>query len=349
VEYTNDIVWALNAAVQKVGNLEGLCRLLPNPYLLSGAYVRREAVLSSRIEGTQSTQPDLYLFEIDAKSSPRPEDIQEVQNYVKALDYAVARRQTLPLSLRFIRELHGILMQGVRGQNMTPGEFRTSQNWIGGRTPSDARFVPPPVPEMTVALDDMEKFLHRPEQEQIPPLIESALLHYQFETVHPFLDGNGRVGRLLVIVLALERKCLSNPLLYLSAYFEKHRNDYYDQLFGVTQTGKWEPWLLFFLDGVADQAADAIRRSETVLALYDRYRKLGLSAPSLRLLDHLLHNPYITVSRAAELLNAGYTSAKHAIMQLEEKRVLVPLHPEQKRGQIFVAQELMDAFTADMP
>lgn len=348
LNYTADVVQVLSLADRKVGNLEGLCRRLPNPHLLSGTYVGREAVLSSRIEGTQSTQSDLYLFEIDPEEKLYPSDIREVHNYVLALYYALERLETLPLSLRFLRELHEKLMQGVRGADKTPGQFRTSQNWIGGQTPMDSRFVPPPVPEMNEALDDFEKFLHRENPDKIPPLIECALLHYQFESIHPFLDGNGRLGRLLIAVLAIQRGCLGQPLLYLSAYFENNREEYYNQLHDVSRTGEWNSWLVFFLKGVAEQADDAIRRAHQVLDIYDRYKHLDLTPTAQRLIEILMQNPYVTVKSAAERLNVSYPTASSAVSKLEQLRVLMPASQNRLRGRLFVAKELLDAFTKEM-
>jgi Fic family protein len=346
--YTGGVVQALSLADRKVGNLEGLCRRLPNPHLLSGAYVGREAVLSSSIEGTQSTQSDLYLFEIDPEDRILPPDIQEVHNYVSALYYALARLSTLPLSLRFLRELHERLMQGVRGSDKTPGQFRTSQNWIGGRTPNDARFVPPPVSEMNEALDDFEKFLHRENPDKIPPLIECALLHYQFEAIHPFLDGNGRLGRLLITLLTIQRGCLGQPLLYLSAYFEGNREEYYNELHNVSMTGGWDSWLLFFLKGVTEQADDAIRRAHLVLDIYDRYKHIDLPPAAQKLIEILMQNPYVTIKLAAERLQASHPTATKAVSKLEQLGVLIPATQNKKRGRLFVAKELLDAFTREM-
>ncbi len=348
LDYQAEVVRVLSLADRKMGNLEGLCRRLPNPYLLSGAYIRREAVLSSRIEGTQSTQSELYLFEMDPAEGPHTEDIKEVRNYVSALVYALKRRKELPLSLRFIREIHGELVQGVRGQEKTPGEFRISQNWIGGSGPENAHYVPPPIEEMKVLLDDFEKFLHRADIDQIPPLIECALIHYQFEAIHPFLDGNGRVGRLLITLLAIERECLSEPLLYLSAFFEKKRDEYYDQLYYVSQTGELDRWLVFFLSGVAQQAEDAIWRAGQVLDLYSRYKHLGLTPTANRIIEILFQNPYITIKSAASSLDVSHPAAASAILKLEELGVLLPVLEGRRRGQVFVAGELLDVFVTEI-
>jgi Fic family protein len=349
VQYTSEIVQNLTAAVMKVGVLEGLCHRLPNPHLLSGAYVSREAVLSSRIEGTQSTQSDLYLYEMDPDEETFPADIREVQNYVLALEYALVRRTELPLSLRLIREIHERLLTGVRGSNQTPGEFRKSQNWIGGRSPSDARYVPPPSPEMLECLHDFEKFLQRPDSTHLPPLIECALVHYQFEAIHPFLDGNGRVGRLLILLLAIERQCISQPILYLSAFFEKNRDRYYDLLYQVSTAGAWEEWINFFLKGVAEQADDALWRANKVLDLQHKYNSLYTKPTARRLIDLLFVNPYITIKYATRQLEISAATASNTISQLVESGVLQPQLESRKRGQRYIATELYDAFVKEMP
>jgi Fic family protein len=348
LEYTPEIVEVLSEADRKIGRLDGLCGRLPNPHLLSGAYVRREAVLSSRIEGTQSTQTDLYLFELDPEEETLPLDVREVHNYVDALNYGLDRRKVLPLSLRLIRELHQHLMAGVRGKNKAPGEFRTSQNWIGGRTPADARFVPPPVAELGPALDSFEKFLYRDHPQEIPPLIECALIHYQFETIHPFLDGNGRVGRLLLTLLAIERGCLAHPLLYLSAFFENNREEYYDHLYQLSQSGDWMPWFEFFLKGVAEQADDAIWRAGRVFEVFDSYTQHDLKPSARRLLDVLLTNPIVSLKFVSEKTDVTLATASSAVSQLVSLGILSPLTENRKRGQNFVASALLETFTSEI-
>jgi Fic family protein len=348
LSYSSEVGAILSVADRRIGTLDGLCYRLPNAYQLSGAYVAREATLSSRIEGTQSTASDLYLFEIEPEAAQRPADVQEVANYVTALNYALLRKDELPVSLRLIREVHARLMRGVRGRDKTPGEFRRSQNWIGGGNPENAIYVPPPVDDMQILLDDLEKFLHRPHPEGIPPLLECALVHYQFEAVHPFLDGNGRIGRLLITLLVIERRCLSLPLLYLSAYFEKHREEYYDQLLTVSQTGNWTAWLLFFLRGVAEQADDAVKRAARVLDLRQRYSELDVSPTALRLVEQLLKNPFVSIKSVSEALKVTRASASKAIEQLRTERVLHYYPPRRAQGQRYVAKELLDAFTREM-
>src|SRR2546426_4191463 len=259
LDYGADLVRALSRADAALSELSGLGQHLPNPHLLIAPYVRREAVLSSRIEGTKASLSDLLLDEMEnAASVPREDDVREVRNYVVALEYGIKRLRDLPLSLRLVRELHARLMKGVRGERATPGEFRRSQNWIGpsGSTPATAPYVPPPPEHMKEALADCERFLH--EREKLPDLIQCALMHEQFEAIHPFLDGNGRVGRLLITLFLIERGRLSQPLLYLSAYIEAHRGEYYSGLQAVHTDGDWKGWIRFFLTGVELIAQDAV-------------------------------------------------------------------------------------------
>ena len=250
---------SLSAADRAIGGLAGEGRRLPNPHLFIRSLVRKEAVLSSRIEGTQATLGELLAAEADAAAVRRSADLQEVGNYVTALEYGLERLETLPVSLRLVRELHECLMRGVRGDAATPREFRRSQNWIGppGCTLENATYVPPPPSELMACLDSWERFLH---DDALPPLVHAALAHAQFEAIHPFLDGNGRVGRLLITLLLVEREIIPSPLLYLSAFFEATREEYYQRLLGVTESGEWEEWLIYFLRGVTLQSQDAVDR-----------------------------------------------------------------------------------------
>ena len=266
-----DGVLALSRADAALSELSGLGRHLPNPHLLIAPYVRREAVLSSRIEGTTTSLAELLLEEV-AKGAVRgdPDDVREVRNYVTALEYGVTRLRTLPLSLRLVRELHARLMRGVRGEHATPGEFRRSQNWIGvpQSTPETAVYVPPPPEYLMEALGAWERFLH--ERDRVPDLVQCALMHEQFEAIHPFLDGNGRVGRLLITLFLIERGRLSQPLLYLSAYIEQHRREYYDGLQAVRTDGAWKDWLRFFLAGVEQIAQEAVAQAGKLMNLRER-------------------------------------------------------------------------------
>jgi len=307
------LVRTLSDADRALGELAGLGRTMPNPNLLIAPFIRREAVLSSRIEGTQADLTDLYAYEAgqlplftEVKPPPPEADVREVGNYVRAMEYGLKRLDTLPVSLRLLRELHARLMEGVRGEHATPGEFRRSQNWIGrpGCTIQDAEFVPPPVPEMQEALDAFEKYLHV--EDNYPPLIRLAFIHYQFETIHPFLDGNGRIGRLAITLLLVNWDLLPLPLLYLSAFFEKHRQGYYDLLLGVSRQGAWPRWVEFFLRGVAEQTRDAGQRAKRLQDLQEEWRaRLAQKrSPGLlfRLADSLFETPILTIPQAQSLL-----------------------------------------------
>src|SRR5215210_6228035 len=253
LDYGPPLAAALSEADRTLGELAGLGRTLPNPYLLTRPFLRREAVLSSRIEGTRASLVDLFAFEVEPPLFAEPErsdDVQEVGNYVRALEHSMARLEELPISQRLLQEMHAVLMEGMRGQQRDPGEFRRILNWIGppGSGLDEATYVPPPPAEIPTALTELERYVHG--DTGLLPLLDIALVHYQFEAIHPFLDGNGRIGRLLITLMLIERDLLPEPLLYLSAYFERHRGAYYDHLLAVSQKGEWEGWLLFFLRGV---------------------------------------------------------------------------------------------------
>lgn len=343
IEWNPRIVRALSAADRAIGRLAGEGGKLPNPHLLIRPFVRREAVLSSRIEGTLATLGELLAVEAGAAVERSPADLREVGNYVVALEYGVKRLRELPLSLRLVREIHSRLMDGVRGNQATPGEFRRTQNWIGppGCTLSNATYVPPPVDEMMEALDGWEKFLH---DESLPPLVQVALAHYQFEAIHPFLDGNGRVGRLLITLFLVERVILPTPLLYLSAFFEATRSGYYDHLLAVSQKGEWEAWLEYFLNGVARQSEDAISRAERIneLLIQWRHKLAGTSIKTaVGLVDLLAENPYWTVKGVAARLEVAFTTAQRAVEKLESERVLVRA-TDAKRNRIYCAKAIME-------
>jgi Fic family protein len=324
VRYDDAVVLALSRADSALSELSGLGRLMPNPHLLIAPYVRKEAVLSSKIEGTSTELSELLRDEAGGEVPARdPEDVREVRNYVNALEYGVRRLKTLPLSLRLVRELHARLMRGVRGNSATPGEFRRSQNWIGssGSTPENATYVPPPVEEMSECLNAWERFLH--DRDSLPDLVACALMHEQFEAIHPFLDGNGRVGRLLITLFLIERKRLSQPLLYLSAYIERTRDQYYELLQGVRTRGDWRSWILYFLHGVAEISMEAVERAGRLTELRERLReKLASHGNAVRLLDELFRNPYVTVARAQKLLAVSNPTARQAVKRLEEAGIL---------------------------
>lgn len=345
IPFDMSLALALSKADSALSELSGLGGQLPNPHLLISPYIRREAVLSSRIEGTKASLSDLLIDEIDGGNLRRPEndDIQEVRNYIHAMEHGITLLASLPLSLRLIREIHAKLMSGVRGDKATPGEFRRSQNWIGpaGSTPMTAAFVPPPVHEMTESLGEWEKFLHV--RDVMPDLIQCAMMHAQFETIHPFLDGNGRVGRLLVTFFLLERKRLSEPLLYLSAFIDAHKNDYYDLLQRVRTHGDWVSWIRFFLQGVAEIATEAGEQAKELHRLREQYRvQMRDKANALGLLDDLFINPYMTIGRAGKVLGKTHPTAKAAIAVLEEQKILREITGRQW-GRYYVCQPVLDA------
>lgn len=315
------MVALLSQADQALGRLDGVAQTLPNPELFVAMYVRREAVLSSQIEGTQSTLDDVLAFELDPKGRGLPQDVEEVVNYVRAMNYGLDRLNTLPLSLRLIREIHAELLRGVRGAERRPGEFRTSQNWIGPENVplSQATFVPPPTSEMLSALDNLERFLH--EARDLPVLVHCGLAHAQFETIHPFLDGNGRVGRLLITFLLFHRGVLHRPLLYLSHYLKRHRAEYYDRLMAVREDGNWEHWTSFFLRGVAATAAEAAGAARAILKLREEHRALvqerGPGRSSLRLLDLLFKWPLVNATFVQEELGVSFATANTLLAQFQ--------------------------------
>ena len=342
VAWQPELVSTLSAADQAVGRLAGEGRRLPNPHLLIRPFLRREAVLSSRIEGTQATLGELLAAEAGAAVARSPADLREVANYVVALECGVERLRELPLSLRLVRELHARLMEGVRGQDAHPGEFRRIQNWIGppGCSIEEATFVPPPPDQLSQVLGEWESFLH---DRTLPPLAQIALVHHQFETIHPFLDGNGRVGRLLITLFLVDRNILQSPLLYLSAFFEATRSEYYRRLQGVREEADWLGWLLYFLRGVTRQAEDALHRAERINELLEGWRSLAAASTSRavpRLVDLLAENPYWTVKRAAERLDVAYTTAQRAIERLVGGGVMQEVG-EARRDRLFCAVEIL--------
>jgi len=317
----------LSEADRSLGRLDGIGSVLPNPDLFAAMYVRQEAVLSSQIEGTQSSLEDVLQFEVDAKGADVPKDVEEVVNYVRAMNFGIKRLEKLPLSLRLIREIHAELLKGTRGAHRTPGEFRRTQNWIGsaGANLANATFVPPPVPEMKEALNKFEQFLH---DDSLPVLIHTGLAHAQFETIHPFLDGNGRVGRLLITFLLCERKILHRPLLYLSHYLKMHRAEYYDRLMAIRSDGNWDAWLKFFLRGVGEVSQEAIETARRIFALRDEHRQainksMGSSAGSaLRLLDYLYEQPIISVRLVEQHLKSSFVTANKMVEQFIKLDIL---------------------------
>lgn len=311
-------IMLLSDADAALGRLAGAGRLLPDPHLLVNAYITREAVASSRIEGTQASVTEVFDAAVTDRS-PR-EDVQEVRNYIQALRHGLGRMdQGFPISLRLIREMHKFLLTGVRGQERTPGEFRQSQNWISSpdNQPRTARFVPPTVEEMWKALDDWEKYLHD-EQPKLPLLIRCALLHYQFETIHPFLDGNGRLGRLFIILYLVNLGRLPTPLLYISSYFDERKGEYYDRLQFVRERGEIDEWLNFFLSGIAGQATDAVSRAEELADLREQYRLRlqGSRSRAIEVADLLFANPVMTVRAVQRELGVSQPGATNLLRAL---------------------------------
>ena len=345
ISYGRELIRLLSDADRLLGELSGTGRLLPNPYLLIAPYIRREAVSSSRIEGTQASLDDLFFFEAVESEVPRVPDVREVRNYVRAMEYGLERLKGLPISGRLIREIHGVLMEGVSGDYLTSGEFRQSQNWIGppGCLLNDATYVPPPVEEMNQAISDWEKYLHSNPEE--PPLIQCALMHYQFEAIHPFLDGNGRVGRLLISFFLCEGKYLTQPLLYLSEFFEKYRAEYYSRLLGVSQRGDWQKLIEFFLRGVIYQSKDAISDAKKILHIHADYKnklektkKIPESAH--RLIDEIFLNPVISISGLSKKWNLPFNSVKTGVSRLIQIGILRETEGR-RRNKLFIASELM--------
>ena len=325
----------LSEADLALGRLAGSIETLPNPDLFVFMYVRKEAVLSSQIEGTQSSLQDLLSAEAQLFNPDRPDDVGEVVNYVSAMNYGLARLETLPISVRLIRELHAKLLSGVRGSNLTPGDLRTSQNWIGsaGCTLNEAIFVPPPPDEVPKALGALELFLHQ--TDSLPLLIKIGLAHAQFETIHPFLDGNGRIGRLLITFLLCEKKILEKPVLYLSHYFKRYRQVYYEHLQAVRDSGAFEEWLAFFLRGVIDVSKEAAKTARVILRLREDHRDLiaghlGRAAGNgHRTLEYLFRHPIVDVNAIRELIGTSYTTANQLVDRLAEINIL-----EEVTGQV---------------
>ena len=347
IDWSPSLVSTLSNADRAVGELNGLGANIPNPHLLIRPFLRKEAVLSSRIEGTYASLEDIYAYEaVQLSFYERENDVREVHNYVSALEYGLERLNSIPVSLRLIKEMHARLMEGVRGEIWTPGEFRRSQNWIGspGSTLETAEFVPPPVSEMLDALNDLENFIHAPSN--LPPLVRLGMIHYQFEAIHPFLDGNGRIGRLLLMLLFCTWDLLSQPLLYLSAYFEANRPAYYDGLLAVSQKGAWQEWLIYFLAGVEAQARDAVERiyrlQKLQAAYHSQIQAERAAARLLRLVDFLFAQPILTVRQVEAELEINYPTAQRYVERLESMDILREV-TGQARNRVYRADEIIRA------
>jgi len=354
-----DLVWSVElqtkfaAANTALGRLDGVSSLLPDPQIFLYSYVRKEAVLSSQIEGTQSSLSDLLLFENDESPGVPLDDVQEVLNYTAALEYGLKRiKDGFPLSLRLIKELHGILLSKGRGSQKLPGEFRRSQNWIGGTRPGNAHFVPPPPEKLLDCLSTLERFLHN-QPEETSPLVKAALAHVQFETIHPFLDGNGRVGRLLITLLLYVEGVMQQPLLYLSLFFKRHRKHYYDLLQNTRERGDWEAWLSFFFEGVSTTGNEAFVTATKLLRLFDedrsRIKKIGRAAGSaLELHRYFQRRPVGSVPGAHRELQISIPTLHAATRHLVELKILRELSG-QKRYRVFAYSRYVKALNEDGP
>lgn len=335
----------LENANRALGRLDGVTSILPDTPLFLYMYVRKEALLSSQIEGTQSSLSDLLLFESEEAPGVPLDDVQEVSNYVAAMNHGLARiREGFPISLRLIREIHDILLSKGRGSTKQPGEFRRSQNWIGGTRPGNALFVPPPPEYVLDLMSDLEAFIHA-ETSEIPSLIKAGLVHVQFETIHPFLDGNGRLGRLLVTFLLCTQGILKEPILYLSLYFKTHRRQYYDLLQGVRERGDWETWLEFFLDGITETSLQAAEAAREILSLFEadrqRIESLGRPAASaLRVHQLLQQKPIVGIPDAAQKLGISAPTIAKSIQHLERLGIIREITGKQ-RGRMFVYSDYL--------
>ncbi len=342
----------LSQADRALGRLDGSIQTLPHPDLFVYMYVRKEAVLSSQIEGTQSSLQDVLAAEAQILAPDRPRDVDEVVNYVRAMNYGLQRLAELPVSVRLIREIHARLLKGVRGAHLAPGDLRTSQNWIGpsGCTLNEATFVPPPPSEVAPALSDLERFLNS--DSQLPLLIKVGLAHVQFETIHPFLDGNGRVGRLLITFLLCQQDVLQKPVLYLSYFFKRYRQEYYDRLQSVRDDGTWEEWLAFFLRGVIEVSGQATETARRILALRETHRQaitdqLGRAAANgYRVLEHLYEHPIVSVNDVQQLIGTTYQSANDLVSRFAAARILTEI-TGQARNRRFMYQSYIHLFHDD--
>lgn len=339
IDWTPELRSKFDQALLALGRLDSVSSLLPDTSLFLYMYVRKEAVLSSMIEGTQSSLSDLLLFELDQEPGVPLDDVREVSNYVAALDHALhLLEEGMPLSLRLLREAHGVLLTKGRGRDQTPGEFRRSQNWIGGTRPGNAAFVPPPAEQVLECMSRLELFLHG-QPEPTPALLKAALAHVQFETIHPFLDGNGRLGRLLITLLLTEQKVLREPMLFLSLYFKTHRQYYYDLLNNVRLTGDWEAWLDFFAEAIIVTAAQAVETAQQLLDLSNRDRdKISAlrraSASTLKIHRALMEHPIVTSGWLVERTGISPATVNKALGHLEKLGIVREL-TAQKRNRLF--------------
>lgn len=352
LEMDEELATLLADATLALGRLDGAIGTLPNPDLFVLMYIRKEAVLSSEIEGTQSSLTDVLEAEAKMLNPDRPDDVDEVINYVDAMSYGLRRLQELPVSIRLIREIHERLMHGVRGDSMQPGEIRTSQNWLGpgGATLKNAIYVPPPPSQVLTCLGDLEKFLHQPSD--LHDLVSIGLAHAQFESIHPFLDGNGRVGRLLITFLLCERNILQHPVLYLSHYFKQHRAEYYDRLQAVRDRGDWENWIRFFLQGFAEVSNGAAMTARAINALRENHRTMimetfgGRGNNAARILERLYTIPITDANTVRDFLDVTYVSANTLLAEMEERGIVKEI-TGRSRNRRFAYQDYIDLFTGE--
>jgi Fic family protein len=345
VKIEGDLQNLLSRADMALARLDGVAEILPNVDLFIAMYVKKEALLSSQIEGTQASLDDLFAYESGDKLE-NLNDVTEVVNYVKAMNYGIERLQSLPMSLRLIKEIHAILLEGARGSERLPGEFKRSQNWIGppGCTLNEASYVPPPPHEALEAMGTLERYFH--DKERLPILVDCALIHYQFETIHPFLDGNGRMGRLLVTFYLCWKGILHKPLLYLSYYFKRNRQEYYDRLNMVRETGNYEQWVDYFLKGVVDIAGAAMDAARQILELQSRHRRLlwekKISSPlAVGILEQLFYTPTVSIGKISERFNISYPAASTLVSQLEKAKILRET-TGRKRDKRYVYSDYLD-------
>jgi Fic family protein len=346
IVYDGELLTLLSDADRDVARLDAMADVLPNPDLFVAMYVRHEAVLSSQIEGTQSTLEDVLAFEAHSAAVDAPKDVEEVVNYVRAMNHGLKRMdENFPLSLRLLREIHAELMRQVRGGEKSPGEFRTTQNWIGGTGSklSSASFVPPPPHALMETLGNLENFVHH-HRNTTPLLIRCGLAHAQFETIHPFLDGNGRVGRLLITLMLCEAKALKRPLLYLSVYLKAHRAEYYDRLTAIRTQGHWEQWLKFFLRGISVTARAATQTARDIVAMRELHRsQVESNARALKLIDHLLRQPLMTPTALTPVLGCSYPTALKLMQDFETRGWLREV-TGQGRNRVYRYQPYMALF-----
>ena len=358
LDFDVEFVRVASDAAGALGELAGLGRSMSNPQLLVNPFIRREAVLSSRIEGTQAGIAELYAYEAGGQlalpffegETDKPAslaDVQEVNNYVIALEYGLERLSTLPISKRLMLEMHERLLKGVRGEQARPGQFRKIQNWIGSHRSKieEAEYVPPPPDEVEKALDRLENFIHQPSD--LPPLIRIGLIHYNFEAIHPFIDGNGRTGRLLISLLLIDWKLLPSPLLYLSAYFERHREEYLNLLQGVSEKGQWREWLIFFLQGIIEESQNAAHKARQLQDLQLQWRKQlqdqRASSLVLSIVDMLFVSPVTSATRVQESLKMSYGSANKAIQYLVNMGLLKEVEQNKKRNKFYYSEAILAA------